>query len=284
MVRQVVLFTPGDERRMVEKALDSDADVVILDVEDAVAPSAKDVACETISSVLRDRTSAEFDVEVTVRINPLGTRGADDVALLADASDAVEGIVLPKVRGRERLEELSALMDDHGFDAHLAPIIETPQALMNIQEITEHAEVDAVEFGAEDFTTELGAIHTDDRTEILYARQKIVTAAEAAGIDAIDMAWPNFQDTEGLRRNAEEGVQYGYDGKSAIHPIQIDVIREAFTPDDEEVEWAERVVDGAEEARKEGKVTFQLDGEMIDPPIIERAEDVLERARVAEES
>lgn len=283
MSRQAVLFTPGDEQRMVEKALTSPADMVILDIEDAVAPSEKDRACETISRVLREWSPDDIEVEVAVRINPLETRGEDDLAKIADASDRIEEVVLPKVRSGETVERLSELMDDHGFEAGIGPIIENPESVLNIQEIATHPDVDGVEFGAEDYTTEIGGIHTDDRTEILYARQKIVAAAEAADIYAIDMAWPDFQDTEGLRENAQEGVEFGYDGKSCIHPIQLDVVRDAFTPDDDQVEWAEKVVAGAEEAEKEGKVTFQLEGEMIDPPIIDRAEDILERARVAEE-
>ena len=162
------------------------------------------------------------------------------------------------------------------------PLIETPQAIRYLFEIAEHPKVVGFEFGAEDFTTEIGGLHTDERTEILYARQKVVAAAAAGDIDALDMAWPDFNDPEGLRRNAEQAVEMGFDGKSAIHPVQIEVIRDVFTPDPERVAWAERIVEEAAAARERGKVVFQLDGEMIDPPIIDRAEDILERAAAVE--
>ena len=252
--------------------------MIVLDIEDAVAPSQKQTAGETISEVLDETPAEEITVEVTVRINPLETRGEDDLANIADASDKITGIVLPKVRGPETVNDLAGLMDEYGIDAAIMPIIENPECLLRIEEIATHPRVDALEFGAEDFTTEIGGIHTHEREEILYARQKVVVAASAAGIDAIDMAWPDYQDTEGLRRNAQKAVEFGYDGKSAIHPVQIEVIRDAFMPDDEQIEWAEKVVAGAEEAEKEGKVVFQLEGEMIDPPIINRAHDILERA------
>lgn len=278
MVRQVNLFTPGDERRMVEKSLRSDADMIVLDIEDAVAPSQKQTAGETIRDVLNETSADEITVEVTVRINPLETRGEQDLANIADASDKIAGIVLPKVRGAGTVEDLAELMDGYGIEAAIMPIIENPECLLRIEEIATHPRVDALEFGAEDFTTELGGLHTHEREEILYARQKVVVAAAAAGIDAIDMAWPDYQDTEGLRRNARKAVEFGYDGKSAIHPVQIEVIRDAFMPNDDQIEWAQKVVAGAEEAEKEGKVVFQLEGEMIDPPIINRAHDILERA------
>lgn len=277
MTRQAVLFTPGDERRMVEKALTSDADMVILDIEDSVAPSAKDEACETVRSVLTEWDTADVSVEVSVRINALSERGRDDLAVLAAAGDAIETVVLPKVSGREAVDELEELFEAHGYGAAIVPLIETPEAILEIQEIAAHPLVVAFEFGAEDYTTEIGAVQTDARSEITYARQKIVTAAAAADIDALDMAWPDFHDDEGLRRNAEEAVQFGYDGKSAIHPSQIPIIKEAFTPTDDELERSRVIVDGARAAQREGKVVFQLDGEMIDPPIVERAIAVLER-------
>lgn len=282
MSRQAVLFTPGDERRMVEKALTSDADMVILDIEDSVAPTAKDAACETVADVLADEPSVDVTVEVSVRINPLSTRGERDLSLLLPAKEAIENIVLPKVLGEAEVNELTGLLFDHQFYASIIPVIEHPESVVNLPEIAYHPFVDALEFGAEDFTTEIGAIHTDHRTEILYARQKVSAVAAAAGIDALDMAWPDFTDTEGLRKNAQTAVEFGYDGKSAIHPVQVEVIHDVFTPDPEQIEWAKRVVEGAEEAEAQGKVVFQLDGEMIDPPIINRARDILERTGPAE--
>lgn len=278
MVREAVLFTPGDERRMVEKSLTSDADMVILDIEDAVAPSAKDAACTTVKNVLQDWSPSDISVEVTVRINSLDTRGKADLDLLAGASDMIENVVLPKVTGTDELKTLTRLLAERDFRADLMPLIETPQALIDLPAIADFPRVEAMEFGAEDFTTELGAETSFERDEVVYARQKVVVAASAADVDAIDMAWPDFRDEEGLRHNTEQAVQLGYDGKSAIHPAQVEIIKDVFTPDPQQVERARRIVESAEQAQAEGKVVFQLDGEMIDPPIIDRAREVLERA------
>lgn len=282
MTRQTVLFTPGDEPRMVEKALSGQADMVILDVEDSVAPEAKDEACRTIASVLLDADSDDVGPEVTVRVNPLSIRGRRDVSMIADAGERVAGVVLPMVRDAQDVDDLVDCLDTNGLDAEVLPIVETPAALFRIESIAMHPRVGGLEFGAEDLTTELGATTSSERDEILYARQKVSAAASLAGIDALDMAWPDFTDEEGLRRNAEQAVRFGYDGKSAIHPSQLSIIREVFTPDPALVEWASTVVAAAEEAERAGKVVFQLDGEMIDPPIVDRARDVLERAGVSD--
>lgn len=263
---------------MVAKSLTSDADMVILDIEDAVAPSAKDTACHTVCDVLQDWTQDDITVEVTVRINSLGTRGRTDLELLAGAAEMIENVVLPKVTDTGDLERLTHILEQHGYRSNIMPLIETPESFINLPEIAHFPGVEAMEFGAEDFTTELGATTSAERDEVVYARQKLVVAASAADIDAIDMAWPDFRDEDGLRHNTEQAVELGYDGKSAIHPAQIDVIKEVFTPDPEEVERAVRIVEGAANAQEDGKVVFQLDGEMIDPPIIERARNVLDRA------
>lgn len=278
MTRQTVLFTPGDERRMVEKALSGPADMVILDVEDSVAPKAKDEACRTIASVLLDVDPDDVGPEVTVRVNPLSIRGRRDVSKLVDAGDRVAGVVLPMVRDASDVDDLVDCLDANGLEAVVLPIVETPAALFRIESIATHPRVGGLEFGAEDLTTELGATTSDGRDEVLYARQKVSAAASLAGIDALDMAWPDFTDEAGLRRNAEQAVRFGYDGKSAIHPSQLPIIREVFTPDPALVEWASTVVAAADEAERAGKVVFQVDGEMIDPPIVDRARDVLERA------
>lgn len=278
MSRQAVLFTPGDEQYMVEKSLASDADMVILDIEDAVAPNSKEDAGHTITEVLMDQAPSSITTEVSVRINPLSTRGEEDLSVLRSASEKIQNIVLPKLEGVETVNRLSELLKIGEFESHVIPIIETPSSLLELREIANHPLVDALEFGAEDFTTEIGGLHTTDRMEIQYARQRIVTVAAAAGIDALDMAWPDIEDTEGLRRNAQTAVEFGYDGKSAIHPAQVEIIHDVFTPDDERIEWAERVLARAKKAREQGKVVFQLNGEMIDPPIIDRAETILERA------
>ena len=137
---------------------------------------------------------------------------------------------------------------------------------------------DALAFGAEDLAADVGATRTDEGTEVLYAREHVVLAASAAGVDAIDTVYTDFSDEAGLREDAAFARRLGYDGKLAIHPAQVGPITEAFTPDPEDVEWAESVLDARDEAEREGRAVFQVDGEMIDAPLIAQAERILDRA------
>ncbi|MFU8869479.1 HpcH/HpaI aldolase/citrate lyase family protein, partial [Natronococcus sp.] len=137
---------------------------------------------------------------------------------------------------------------------------------------------DALVFGAEDLSADLGATRTREGTEVLYARERVVLAAAARDCEAIDTLVTDFGDEERLREDAAFSVQLGYDGKLAIHPAQVGPINEAFTPDADEVEWAERVLEAEREADEASRGVFEVDGEMIDAPLIAQAERILERA------
>ncbi|MFT4921432.1 MAG: citrate lyase subunit beta/citryl-CoA lyase, partial [Haloarculaceae archaeon] len=128
---------------------------------------------------------------------------------------------------------------------------------------------------------DIGATRTPAGREVLYAREHVVLAASAAGIDAIDTLTTDFEDDEAIRADTAEGIEMGYDGKMAIHPRQVSIINDAFTPDTERIEWAERVLDAREAAAAEGRGVFEVDGEMIDAPLIAQAERVIERAAAA---
>jgi citrate lyase subunit beta/citryl-CoA lyase len=281
--RRSVLFTPGDEAEMMRKALDGDADVVVFDLEDAVAPPSKKEAREAVSEVLRDSQGNGDTPEVWVRINPLGSEengGNEDLRVVAgDAEPSC--FVLPKVGSVSDIEEVADAIEGEGSDAGLVPIVETAEGVMNAAEIADAPRVSAVIFGAEDLSADIGATRTDEGTEVLYARQKVVTAASAAGVDAVDTLWTDFRDEEGLRRDTDRGIRFGYDGKLCIHPAQVGPINEAFTPEPERVEWAEKVMEAKRGADERGKGVFEVEGEMIDEPLVEQARTVLERARAA---
>jgi citrate lyase subunit beta/citryl-CoA lyase len=140
---------------------------------------------------------------------------------------------------------------------------------------------DALVFGAEDLAADVGATRTPEGTEVLYARQRVVIAAGAAGVDAIDTVYTDIEDREGLAGETRFAAGLGYDGKMAIHPAQVDPINAAFTPDPEAVEWARRVLEAREVADGEDRGVFRVDGEMIDAPLIARAERIVERAESA---
>jgi citrate lyase beta subunit len=153
---------------------------------------------------------------------------------------------------------------------------------LNLKKIAEaDRRLDAIIFGAEDFAASIGATRTKESTEVLYARSAVITACAANELQAIDMVYIDFRDVEGLRAEAEEGASLGFSGKQIIHPNQVDVVQEAFTPSDEAIEYAQRVVRAFSVSQKEGKGAFALDGKMIDMPLLKNAQKVLDRAKAA---
>ena len=276
--RRSVLFTPGDEPEMMRKALEGDADVVVFDLEDAVAPDRKEAAREAVEEVLYD--VPEGAPEAWVRLNPFGgdIDGRDDLEAI-DVEPSC--FVVPKAGSAEDVEAVAEALEESGTDTGVVPIVESAAGVVNAAEVATASRVSAVVFGAEDLAADLGATRTSEGEEVIYARQKVVAAATAAEVEAIDTLWTEFRDEEGLREDTERGISLGYDGKLAIHPAQVEVINDAFTPDARKVEWAERILEAKEEAEERGKGVFEVDGEMVDAPLVEQARTVKHRARAA---
>ncbi|MCL9815101.1 HpcH/HpaI aldolase/citrate lyase family protein [Natranaeroarchaeum aerophilus] len=272
MTRRSVLFSPGNRPEMLRTAADSAADVLVFDLEDAVAPDRKDAARETVTDVLSD---PEFDpaCEVFVRVNELPD-GKDDLATVLSEDTRLDGLVLPKVNEAEEVNAFVSAMRAHGSELPVFALVETAAGVLHAESIAAVDATDALVFGAEDLTADIGATRSRSGDEIMYARQHVVLAARTAGVDAIDTLCTAVDDTERVYADAEHGVTLGYDGKLAIHPAQIDPIHEAFVPGDDEIEWARRVLAASE--HHDG--VFKVDGEMIDQPLIRRAERIKDRA------
>jgi len=282
MARRSVLFSPGDQPALLRKAPLSGADVVVFDLEDAVAPERKSDAREAVRSVLAD-PSFDPDCEVCVRVNPVGVAAdADlDAVLDGDASDAVDAVMLPKTADADDVRTLDGLVDEHDRSLPVLALVETAAGVLHAEEIAAADPTDALVFGAEDLAADLGATRTEDGTEVLYAREHAVLAASAADVDAVDTVYTDFEDTAGLREETAFAAELGYDGKMAIHPAQVDPINEAFTPDGDSVEWARKVLAAKEEADAADAGVFRVEGEMVDAPLVAQAERVVERARAA---
>jgi citrate lyase subunit beta/citryl-CoA lyase len=278
MARRSVLFSPGDQPDLLRKAPNSGADVVAFDLEDAVAPTEKSTAREAVNDALAD---IDAGCEVCVRVNA-GEAAEEDIAALATGTTP-DSIMLPKASGADDVARLADRLTAHGMALPVLALVESARGVLGAEEIADAEATDALLFGAEDLSADLGATRTDEGTEVLYARQRVVTAASAADVDAIDTLWTDFEDTEGLRADAARGIEMGYDGKMAIHPGQVNVINDAFTPSDERIQWAEKVLAARDEAKASGKGVFAVEGEMIDAPLIAQAERVMERARAASE-
>ena len=276
MSRRSLLFSPGDQPELVRKAPRADPDAIAVDLEDAVAPDALPAAREAVAELLAD---PEFqpDAEVCVRLS--GTEPAADADALVDAPP--DSVMLAKASGADDVAATAELLAERGLDCPVLALVETARGVTEAVEIADHPATDALVFGAEDLAADVGATRTSEGTEVVYARQRVVTAAAAAGVDAIDTLYTDFEDEAGLRADTHTAVEFGYDGKMAIHPAQVGPINEAFTPDDDRIAWARRVLAARDRAADDGRGVFEVDGEMIDAPLIAQAERVRERALAA---
>ncbi len=276
--RRALLYVPGDDRRKIEKAASLNADSVCLDLEDGVALNRKAEARATVAAALPALSFGRS--ERLVRLNPIGSGlEADDLAAaLAAAPDA---LVIPKVESAEQLQWVSSRLPT-GSPLRLLAMIETARGLVNLNAIAAaDPRLDALIFGAEDYAASVGATRTPEGREVLYARSAVVAYAAAFGLQAIDMVFVDFRDGEGLAREAAEGAQLGYSSKQAIHPNQIGPLHTAFTPSDDEIARARRIVEADAAHQAEGTGAFALDGKMVDMPIVRAARLVLAKAQAA---
>ncbi|WP_049934580.1 HpcH/HpaI aldolase/citrate lyase family protein [Halalkalicoccus jeotgali] len=275
MTRRSVMFTPGDRPEMLRKAPDAGADVIVFDLEDAVSPDRKPAAREAVAELLAD-PAFDPDCEVCLRVNPAFE---PDLALLERVRP--DSLMLPKVAEEGSVERLDGAVREYGRSLPVLALIESAAGVLAAPEIAAHEATDALVFGAEDLAADIGATRTDEGTEVLYARERVVIAASAADVGAIDTVYTDIEDREGLASETRFALGLGYDGKMAIHPSQVGPINEAFAPDPAEIEWARRVLAARERAEAEDRGVFRVAGEMIDAPLLARAERVREHARLA---
>lgn len=284
MARRSVLFTPGDRGDMLRKAPRSGADVIVFDLEDAVAPGRLEEARATVGEVLTDPAFDEAaDCEVCVRVNAAPDAMAADVArLFADGEPRLDAVMAPKVESREAVDRLVDELEAHGGYRPVFALLETAAGILAAPDVAAKRATDALVFGAEDLAADLGATRTPEGTEVSYARQRVALAAAAHDCTAIDTLVTDVGDEEALRTDAARSVRFGFDGKLAIHPAQVGPINDAFSPDEADLEWAERVLDASRAADADDRGVFVVDGEMIDAPLVAQAERILERAGAAD--
>lgn len=279
MPRRSLLFTPGDRPEMLRKAPRTGADVLIFDLEDAVPPGRRAAARDAIVECLSD-PSFSPDAEVCVRINP-GDPGAEDLSQLTQAERTPDAIMLPKASRADDVEAANRRVHDQlGVRLPLLVLLERAEAIERAPEIARAEATDALVFGAEDLSADLGATVTPGLETLSAARQRVVLAAALGGVDPIDTPFTKIEDTDGLREAAATARELGYVGKLAIHPDQVAPIEAAFTPSTDEIEWATRILD-AGTADPDG--VYVVDGEMVDAPIRRRAERVLRQADRSED-
>ena len=268
---------PGDDLKKIQKGISLSVDGVVMDLEDGVARSRKAEARATIASALRDLDFGRS--ERIVRINPVGS-GLEPDDLLAVLPHHPDSIMIPKVEQATDVQWVSRqIEDDH---VRLLVLIETARAVINLKEIASaDKRLAALIFGSEDFAGDIGATRTPAGWEVFYARSAVVTYAAALDLQAIDTLCIDFNDAAALIADAQFGAQMGFSGKLAIHPKQVSVIQSIFTPSDEQIAGAQRLVAAYDQHQAEGAGAFALDGKMIDMPAIRAARQVLDRARAA---
>jgi len=279
--RRSRLYLPGNEPKHFLNASQHKPDAIILDLEDSVAPPAKDAARLLVRNALR---AVDFgQCERMVRINQ-GERGLADVDAVVPQN--VHVILIPKVETAEQVKAADARAEKVRLAAGLEspcllmPIIESALGCFNALAIaTASPNIVALTIGLEDYTADLGAQRTPEGRESFWARQVVVNAARAAGVTPIDTVFSDFSDMEGLRQSVLEAKALGFEGKGCIHPRQVPVVHEAFAPSSEEVEKAKRIVLAFQDAERRGLGVVALGSKMVDPPVVKRA---LRTVRLAE--
>jgi len=277
MASRSYLYVPGDRAEMLEKALNRGADALIADLEDAVAPSAKDSARSVISDWL-DSVPPVPGPEIWVRVNsqPAGLR--DDLAVAGHPR--VTGIVFPKAT-LSSLEALNSLLGGaaggEGRRLLVAPLIESAQGVTDAVGMARHEQVSHLGLGQADLQAELGLEPGEDEAEWMPIRLALVLASAAAGINPPSgPAWTAFRDIEGFDRSCRRLRRLGFGSRSAIHPTQLAVIHEVFTPSDDAVQRARRIIEVFDQAQAEGRgVAVDDAGRMIDEAVVKMARRIL---------
>ncbi|SFR98988.1 HpcH/HpaI aldolase/citrate lyase family protein [Yoonia litorea] len=262
------LYIPGSKDRALDKARGLPVDVILFDLEDAVAPDAKVAARDTLHAALAD--GGYGSRKKIVRINGLDTEWgkADAAAVGAMACDA---ILLPKVNGPEDVDALAALVPDLPIWA----MMETPQGILNAAAIAAHPRMEGFVLGTNDLAKDL---NSRGRAALVTSLQLCLLAAKAAGIVALDGVYNAFKDEDGLRAECAEGRDMGFDGKTLIHPAQVAIANAAFGPTDDEIDLARRQIAAFEEAEAQGQGVAVVDGRIVENLHIVTARATLAKA------
>lgn len=283
-----LIFVPGNRPSMLERAKHFKTDVVMVDLEDSVPPNEKIIARELASEWIN--TLSMSNQRVMVRVNSLDT-GLTKAEMTKIVSNKLYGISLGKVTSRWEIQSTDRMLQEIEESLRLPintikliPWIETAKALMELNAITSASNrIVAIAFGAEDYTNDMGITRTDMGEEVEFPRAAIAVAARAANIAGLDSPFVSFKNPDSLRSDSMKARQLGYTGKFAIHPDQLDIINQTFGPSDDEIAYANRVVQGWNQALKIGRGSFDLDGKMVDVPVVKRAQNLLALSQAIEQ-
>jgi citrate lyase subunit beta/citryl-CoA lyase len=271
-VLRSVLYMPSSNERALEKAKTLPADAIIFDLEDAVAPDAKETARAQACAAVQ---SGEYGKRtLTIRCNGLDTPwGADD--LRAAAAAKPHAVVIPKVSGPDHLAAVAAAV---GEDTRIWAMVETPSAIFSVRQIAAHPQVDVLVMGTNDLAKELRAALVPGRAPLLPHLATALLAAREAGVEILDGVYNDVKDLEGFEAEARQGADMGFDGKTLVHPTQVEVANRVWAPNDAQVDHARRVIEAFEEAERAGKGVVTVDGRMIENLHVDNARRTLATA------
>jgi citrate lyase subunit beta/citryl-CoA lyase len=280
-----MMFVPGNNPKMINSADIYGADSLMFDVEDAITITEKDTARYLVANALK---ALQFHSETVVRINhPTQTPfGMDDLKIILPAKPNM--IRLPKVEDISEVElvsnEIERVEKENNWPKgtiNIIGAIESVKGLYNVREICKHPRMMAIALGAEDFIANLKTQRTKTGIELYYARSEILMAARDAGIQCMDTVFSDINDMEGFDREVTNSRDMGFDGKSVIHPKQINEVHRIYTPNDNQLHHALKVLAAFEDSTKNHKGVLAVDGKMIDGPIVVRAKRVVNQAEAA---
>ena len=272
--RRSVLYMPAANERALEKAKDIQADALIFDLEDAVAPDSKEVAREQACAAA---ASSEYgNRELTIRCNGLDTPwGKDDVLAAAAAGPAA--VVIPKVDGSSYLDEISELLNQGGAPSstQIWAMVETPIGILHVEEIARHERMSVMVMGTNDMAKELRASITAARRALLPYLAMCLLSARAAGVAILDGVYNDIKDESGFKDVCVQGAEMGFDGKTLIHPNQVAPTNEIFSPSLDELDFHRRIIEEFEAAEKDGRGVLTVDGKMIENLHVDEARRAL---------
>ncbi len=276
--RRSVLYLPASNERALAKARTLPVDALILDLEDAVAPDAKEAARENACAAARSGDYGRR--ELTIRVNAMGTQW-HDADLAAAAAAGPDAIVVPKVGSAEEVRALAAAIDKAGAPdrTRLWAMVETPVAVLHAEEIARASDrLDCLVLGTNDLLKELGSVAVPGRQPLIVALSLVLLAARAAGIAVIDGVYNDVSDAEGFFAEARQGRELGFDGKTLIHPGQVGPCNDVFAPSEAQVADARAVIEAFEGATAAGRGVVTLDGRLIEQLHVDTAHKVLATA------
>ncbi len=274
--RRSVLYMPAANERALEKAKTIPADAIIFDLEDAVVPGAKPEARDR--AVAAVTSGAYGRRELTIRCNGLGTPWGDDDLAAAGAA-APAAVVIPKVGSTDDLDEVAARLDAVGATSTaIWAMVETPTAILDVRRIAAHPRVTVLVMGTNDLAREIRAPLIPGRANLVPHLALAVLAARESGTVILDGVYNDVRDADGFAAECRQGVELGFDGKTLIHPSQVDPANEAWSPTAEEIDHARRVIDAFTEAQAGGKGVVTVDGRMIENLHVANARAILATA------